>query len=175
MLRVEESMNFLSIAEDSLFKIMEYDKMINVPSSLNLIENNEEEENPPLRKSRLSRSLISNYLLGISLMKSICFNFTPGLRPDYEFNKMLQQLQVIEKKCHSLQQQSLSLTFLVTQHKKEIIDREPFLEDVLRLSFTKEFMSMFQGCVFIPFFHRETPKPFKIPQSELKLEFLKVN
>lgn len=41
-------------------------------------------------------------------------------------------------------------------------------------TFSKEFRSMLEVCIFMPFLHRDTPKPMVIPKSEeLKLEWLR--
>jgi hypothetical protein len=63
------------------------------------------------------------------------------------------------------QQSVLSVTFLVKQHKAEILDNADSLKAVLAKTFNREFLNMLQVCVFVPFLHPETPKPYNITQD----------
>jgi hypothetical protein len=60
----------------------------------------------------------------------------------------------------------------VNQHIKEILDKYNDPEEVVQLTFTREFNNMLQVCLFVPFLHEETPRPAVIPKSDLKLSYL---
>ncbi len=58
---------------------------------------------------------------------------------------------------------------MLQQHKKEILDLQTDYQKVLSLSFNKEFLNMLYICIFVPFLHKETPRPLnvaKIPYSK---------
>lgn len=55
------------------------------------------------------------------------------------------------------------------------MDKYDHKDDILKMTFTKEFNNMIYSSVFIPFLHPETPNPVNITKSELKLEFLRPN
>jgi len=62
-------------------------------------------------------------------------------------------------------EQSTQVSFLVTQHKSEILDTVTEYPEVIRLSFNDEFQSMLQVCVFVPFLHKETPRPRNVAKT----------
>ena len=54
----------------------------------------------------------------------------------------------------------VAVSFLIKQHKIEILDNEALnFQDLINETFNKEFMNMIQVCIFVPFLHLETPKP----------------
>lgn len=54
----------------------------------------------------------------------------------------------------------VAVSFLIKQHKIEILDNESLnFQDLINETFNKEFMNMIQVCIFVPFLHLETPKP----------------
>ena len=56
----------------------------------------------------------------------------------------------------------IPLPFLVQQHKEEILDANADYTRVCQLTFNKEFQNMLSVCLFVPFMHRDTPKPFNL-------------
>jgi hypothetical protein len=64
------------------------------------------------------------------------------------------------------------MLFLVKQHKSEILDNSVDYRAVLHKTFNREFLNMMQVCVFVPFLHPETPKPYNItsdsPEKEME-------
>ena len=54
----------------------------------------------------------------------------------------------------------MAVSFLIKQHKLEILDSETMdFNEMVSETFNKEFMNMLQVCIFVPFLHVETPKP----------------
>ena len=54
----------------------------------------------------------------------------------------------------------VAVSFLIKQHKIEILDNEALnFQDLINETFNQEFMNMIQVCIFVPFLHLETPKP----------------
>jgi hypothetical protein len=126
------------------------------------------------RKSMMSKTLLSNFLLGISLMKNIALKYTNTKL--YQTESMAQIGRILEiESRYGLNSQSpeIGISFLVNQHIKEILDKYDDPADVVQLTFTREFNNMLQVCLFIPFLHQETPRPISIPKSELRLDYLK--
>lgn len=68
---------------------------------------------------------------------------------------------------------NIGISFLVNQHIFEVLEQARSAEEAVDMTFTKEFMSMMQVCIFVPYLHEETPKPIRIPKSELKLDYLR--
>lgn len=59
----------------------------------------------------------------------------------------------------------VAVSFLIKQHKIEILDNEELsFSDLANETFNKEFMNMLQVCIFVPFLHLETPKPTNVPK-----------
>ena len=59
----------------------------------------------------------------------------------------------------------VAVSFLIKQHKIEILDNEELsFSDLASETFNKEFMNMVQVCIFVPFLHLETPKPTNVPK-----------
>lgn len=123
----------------------------------------------------MSKTLLSNYMLGIALMKNIAMKFS-GNNQYYQSESMAQISRILEiESRYGLNSQTpeLGIGFLVNQHIKEILEKNENASEVIQLTFTKEFNNMLQVCLFVPFLHPETPRPTSIPKSELKLDFLK--
>jgi hypothetical protein len=59
----------------------------------------------------------------------------------------------------------IALSYLVSQHKREILDTGADFAKVTELSFNKEFQNMILVCIFVPFLHEETPKPANVQKS----------
>ena len=53
----------------------------------------------------------------------------------------------------------LAVSFLVRQHKLEMLDHPYSLKTVLKETAKEDFLNMLQVCIFVPFLHNETPKP----------------
>lgn len=53
----------------------------------------------------------------------------------------------------------IAISFLVVQHKTEILDKLSDYKQILNVTFSEEFMNMVQMCSFVPFLHPETPRP----------------
>ena len=123
----------------------------------------------------MTKTLLSNYMLGIALMKNIAMKFS-GNYQNHQNESMAQISRILEiESRYGLNSQSpeLGIGFLVNQHIKEILDKNDNASDVIQLTFTKEFNNMLQVCLFVPFLHPDTPRPASIPKSELKLDYLK--
>lgn len=52
---------------------------------------------------------------------------------------------------------------LLKQHKHEILDKPLILKEVLDETMQREFTNMLYVCLFAPFIHPETPKPYAFP------------
>lgn len=65
----------------------------------------------------------------------------------------------------TIQQSGVAVSFLINQHKLEILDTENEFRYVLKQTFNREFMNMLQVCIFVPFLHAETPKPINVPKT----------
>lgn len=59
-------------------------------------------------------------------------------------------------------QATVAISYLINQHRKEILDVNSDINQVLKLSFNTEFQNMIQVCIFVPFLHEETPKPVNV-------------
>ena len=65
--------------------------------------------------------------------------------------------------CEDHSGSAIALSFLVSQHKREILDAcGQDYNKVVELSFNKEFQNMILVCIFVPFLHEETPKPMNV-------------
>ena len=146
-----------------------------------------------VKKSCLSPTLLSNYVLGISLLKNIAMKFAYEDNFKANFETYMQHVHQIEQSLFSLgsidatkvkmdsaagamgiedQEEDLeqlcngvAVSFLIKQHKIEILDNEMLSYfDVINETFNKEFMNMLQVCIFVPFLHVETPKPINVPK-----------
>lgn len=58
----------------------------------------------------------------------------------------------------------ITFSFLVAQHKQEILDVFQSYSECIKLSFNSEFQNMVQVCIFVPFLHEDTPKPVVVPK-----------
>lgn len=47
----------------------------------------------------------------------------------------------------------------------EILDNIKEYDQVIKQSFNDEFFSMLQVCIFVPFLHKDTPKPHNVPKA----------
>ena len=47
--------------------------------------------------------------------------------------------------------EELNVSFLVMQHKKEVLDVNSDLQTILSITFDREFIDMLKICMFIPF------------------------
>ena len=56
------------------------------------------------------------------------------------------------------QPSNLSISFLVIQHKKEIIDQLQRMDQVINETLNPHFMRMVCTSLFVPFLHSDTPK-----------------
>ena len=122
----------------------------------------------------MSKTLLSNYLLGLSLMKNIALKFTnPKVYHNESMAQISRILEIESRYGLNNQTPEIGISFLVNQHIKEILDKYDDPVDCVNLTFTREFNNMLQVCLFIPFLHHETPRPLTIPKSELRLDFLK--
>ena len=61
----------------------------------------------------------------------------------------------------------IAISFLVVQHKTEILDKLSDYKQILEVTFSDEFMNMVQMCSFVPFLHPDTPRPQRIPKSQV--------
>ena len=103
--------------------------------------------------------VLSNYMLSIQIMKNIALCFSNSNNFTKTFQLDLASLKQSELLLAFHNEQSTQVSFLVTQHKTEILDTATEYPEVIRLSFNDEFQSMLQVCVFVPFLHKETPRP----------------
>ena len=65
----------------------------------------------------------------------------------------------------SIQNSGVAVSFLINQHKIEILDTNQDFGQVLKQTFNREFMNMLQVCIFVPFLHSDTPKPLNVPKT----------
>jgi len=56
-----------------------------------------------------------------------------------------------------LNEPEIQISYLVIQHKREVLDRVYSLDKVIKETFSEEFMSMFVDSIFTPLMHEETP------------------
>ena len=59
----------------------------------------------------------------------------------------------------------ISISYLIIQHKKEMLDQNLSLQTVVKETLDAEFLKMLQGCIFVPFLHEETPQKTVIPMD----------
>jgi len=52
----------------------------------------------------------------------------------------------------------ISLSYLVVQHKKEIIDELDDLNEIVKETLNPHFVKMISSSIFISFLHEDTPK-----------------
>ena len=139
------------------------------------------------KRSCLSPTLLSNYVLGISLLKNIAMKHAFPDNFAANFDLYMQHIRQVEKSLFSLgsvdcvnrggQQAAdqdekmeqlfngVAVSFLIRQHKIEILDNERLaFNEVANETFNREFMNMLQVCVFVPLLHLETPKPQNVPK-----------
>ncbi|CDW89760.1 UNKNOWN [Stylonychia lemnae] len=134
------------------------------------------EKNGKTHQSKLNKTTLSNYILSISLMKNITLRFANFKLYQTESMAQISRILELESKYGlNSSNPEVGVSFLVNQHIKEILDKYSDFQEVLRLTFTKEFNKMILACIFMPFLHQETPIIIRIQKSELKLEFLRPN
>ncbi len=81
----------------------------------------------------MSKTLLSNYMLGIALMKNIAMKFA-GNQQYYQSESMAQISRILEiESRYGLNSQTpeLGIGFLVNQHIKEILDKNENASDVI--------------------------------------------
>ena len=116
--------------------------------------------------SRLSLTLLQNYLLAISLMKNIALTFASANLEEYNQNvkDQIQKMREIENRLPPTTE--FGISYLVVQHKKEVIDVHEDYHRVLKETFSAEFLNMLRMCLFVPFIHESTPLPENIPACQ---------
>jgi hypothetical protein len=97
----------------------------------------------PKTSSQMTKTLLSNYLLGLSLMKNIAMKYTS---PNFFHNEVSSQiakiLEIESKYGLNSSAPEIGISFLVNQHLKEILDKYENPADVVQLTFTREFNNM---------------------------------
>lgn len=71
--------------------------------------------------------------------------------------------------------EELSISYIIVQHKKEMLDSTLSLKQVIKETLDKEFLKTLRGCLFVPLLHDDTPVNCVIPKSkqdQLKQMFL---
>ena len=53
--------------------------------------------------------------------------------------------------------EEISISYIIVQHKKEMLDTNLNFKTVLNETLDDEFMTMLQSCLFVPFLHENTP------------------
>lgn len=103
----------------------------------------EEVEEPSKTSSQMTKTLLSNYLLGLSLMKNIALKFTNPVIYQSESMASISRILEIESR-YGLNSSApeIGIGFLVNQHIKEILEKHPNPADVVQLTFTREFNNM---------------------------------
>lgn len=116
--------------------------------------------------SRLSLTLLQNYLLTISLMKNIALTFASTSLEEYNQNikDQIKKMREVENRLPNATE--FGISYLVVQHKKEVIDVYQDYHRVLKETFSAEFLSMLRMCLFVPFIHESTPLPENMPACE---------
>ena len=139
-----------------------------------------------VKKSCLSPTLLSNYVLGISLLKNIAMKYAYADNFSMNFDQNMAHIKQVEQSLFAMgsidasadlnsafnggnedgedsQEQlcnGVAVSFLIKQHKIEILDNDTMdYSEMANETFNKEFMNMLQVCIFVPFLHVETPKP----------------
>ena len=140
------------------------------------------------KRSCLSPTLLSNYVLAISLLKNIAMRFSHPDSFANNFETYMSHVRQVEQSLFQLGSvdcvndsnlndgsdpeerveqmfNGVAVSFLIKQHKIEILDNESLnFQDLINETFNKEFMNMIQVCIFVPFLHLETPKPQNVPK-----------
>lgn len=120
-----------------------------------------------MKPSKLSVTLLQNYLLAISLMKNIAYRFTESEDIfQTAFTDQVKKIKEIENIMSSDHDSELGISFLIVQHQQEVIEVYKNYSAVLHETFSEEFINMLQMCFFVPFLHAATPKPGNIPKDE---------
>ena len=99
-------------------------------------------------------------------MKNIALTFASASLAEYNQNikDQIQKMREIENRLpHNTE---LGISYLVVQHKKEVIDVHQDYHRVLKETFNAEFLNMLRMCLFVPFIHESTPLPENIPACE---------
>lgn len=134
---------------------------------------------PACKGSKLSLTHITNYLLSLSLMKTVIMRFLNSNRSSFDnvsfeidVGKQLEWLTEIESqitvkkyntpfKRRNSESQSipheLSISFLVIQHKQEVLDQMFDLDQVLKETLNKGFMEMIMVAIFEPLLQNNVP------------------
>ena len=97
-------------------------------------------------------------------MKNIALTYASKSLTEYnnQVKDQIQKMKDIEDRMPSTMN-DFGISYLVVQHKKEVIDVQCDYNAVLRETFSLEFMSMLRMCLFVPFIHDGTPLPENIP------------
>ena len=61
----------------------------------------------------------------------------------------------------------IPLPYLVAQHKLEIIETSPDYSSAVQQTFNREFQNMLLVCLFVPFLHKDTPKPSNVTKTPI--------
>jgi hypothetical protein len=62
--------------------------------------------------------------------------------------------------------EEISISYLIIQHKKEMLDQNFPLQTVVKETLDAEFVKMLHGCLFVPFLHEDTPQKCVIPMDK---------
>ena len=66
--------------------------------------------------------------------------------------------------------EEISVSYLIIQHKKEMLDQNFPFKTVLAETLDAEFVKMLHGCIFVPFLNAETPQKCVIPLNREKAD-----
>lgn len=90
------------------------------------------------------------------------------------FRHSVQKMVPIEQGMIPIAEE-LSISYIIVQHKKEMLDSTLSLKQVIKETLDKEFLKTLRGCLFVPLLHDDTPVNCVIPKSkqdQLKQMFL---
>jgi hypothetical protein len=149
------------------------------PASLNLSPKQKVKKEDA--QSRLSQNLLQNLTLSIVLLKNIAIKFAHPDLFEAEVAKSISKITESEKILNQFEmagvnfnetgeevkpQKVQTISYLVRQHKEEILDKSESLKDAMSSTMSPQFTNMLQICIFVPFLHPETPKPQSIPKDK---------
>ena len=98
-------------------------------------------------KSQITGMLLSNYILSINLLRSIATKFSDPQNYESAFTSQMDALSMVEQALQThntlhpneLLPTNVKVSYLIKQHKKEILNVHSSYADVVRLSFNSEF------------------------------------
>ena len=61
--------------------------------------------------------------------------------------------------------EEISISYLIIQHKKELLDSRKSLKAVIKETLDSEFLKMLESCLFVPFLQDEMLKTCVVPKS----------